>query len=181
MPKFILRGHIYHFVFFLPKKQFNITRQKIYSGGSYRYLAQHNETLNFWDNLGQKTSPPMTMMMMVMTRQSWEEEVTTDDDDDETILGERSHRRCCHDPHVASPLQHRSSMFESRPDVASSVNPLLPPFTGSPQIKMAGTVLSPVTDFNVFLIIAPSTPSLFTSRDLNWVPMDWKVSLAMSQ
>ena len=85
-----------------------------------------------------------------------------------------------------------------RPDVASSVNPLLPPFTwqgavknitywilmrtymngtieqnrdkevakksltGSPQIKMAGTVLSPVTDFNVFLIIAPSTPSLFT-------------------
>ena len=34
--------------------------------------------------------------------------------------------------------------------------------TGSPQIKMAGTVLSPVTDFNVFLIIAPSTPSLFT-------------------
>ena len=108
------RGHIYHFVFFLPKKQFNITRQKIYSGGSYRYLAQHNETLNFWDNLGQKTSPPMTMMMMVMTRQSWEEEVTTDDDDaDETISGEISHRRCCHDPHVASPLQHRSSMFES--------------------------------------------------------------------
>merc|ERR550525_255855 len=96
-----------------------------------------------------------------------------------------------------------------RPDVASSVNPLLPPFTwqaavknctywilmrtdmnisieqkkstGSPQIKMAGTVLSPVTDFNVFLIIAPSTPSLFTSRDLNWVPMDVKVSLATSQ
>ena len=56
----------------------------------------------------------MTMMMMMMTRQSWEEEVTTDDDDDdETILGERSHRWCCHDPHVASPLQHRSSMFES--------------------------------------------------------------------
>ena len=56
------------------------------------------------------------MMMMVMTRQSWEEEVTTDDDDDdddETILGGRSHRRCCHDPHVASPLQHRSSIFES--------------------------------------------------------------------
>merc|ERR1719278_647263 len=102
-----------------------------------------------------------------MMRQSWEKEVIADvddddDDDDETILGERSHRRCCHDPHVASPLQHRSSMFESRPDVASSVNPLLPPFTGSPQIKMAGTVLSPVTDFNVFLIIAPSTPSLFT-------------------
>ena len=90
------RGHIYHFVFFLPKKQFNITRQKIYSGGSYRYLAQHNETLNFWDNLGQKTSPPMTMMQMMMTRQSWEEEVTTDDyddDGDETILGGRSHHR----------------------------------------------------------------------------------------
>ena len=34
--------------------------------------------------------------------------------------------------------------------------------TGSPQMKIAGTVLSPVTDFNVFLIIAPSTPSLFT-------------------
>jgi len=109
--------------------------------------------------------------MMMMMRQSWEEEVTTDDyddDDDEAILGGRSHRRCCHDPHVASPLQHRSSMFESRPDVASSVNPLLPPFTGSPQIKMAGTVLSPVTDFNVFLIIAPSTPSLFTLDDVRF-------------
>ena len=52
----------------------------------------------------------------MMTKQSWKEVVTTDeddDDDDETILGGRSHRRCCHDPHVASPLQHRSSMFES--------------------------------------------------------------------
>ena len=29
-------------------------------------------------------------------------------------------------------------------------------------MKIAGTVLSPVTDFNVFRIIAPSTPSLFT-------------------
>merc|ERR1719370_1483968 len=92
-----------------------------------------------------------------------------------------SHRWCSIDPHVTSPLQHRSSMLESLPDDASSVNPLLPPLTGSPQMKMAGTVLSPVTDFNVFRIIAPSTPSLFTSNDLNWVPMDANVSLATSQ
>ena len=65
-------------------------------------------------------------------------------------------------------------MSASWPVVARCFSPLPPPGTSWPQIKMAGTILLPVTASTISIIIDPSA-SLFTSKLWNWVPMSSRV------